>query len=83
MAFITTFLVVLVFAITPGLLVVTACFLVGVVASLPILAVAAVTRLVSADPPDEQVECWTLRFWTRPASGPAYQDFAAVYATWG
>ena len=50
MAFaITTFFAVLVFAVIPGLLVMIAGFLIGVVASLPILAVSALTRLVSTD----------------------------------
>ena len=51
---ITTFVGVLFFAVIPGLLVVVAGFLVGVVASLPILAVASLTRLVGADPPKDE-----------------------------
>ena len=53
---ITTIPVVLVFAVIPGLLVVIAGFLVGVVASLPILAVASLTHLVSTDPPKGEAE---------------------------
>ena len=53
---ITTIPVVLVFAVIPGLLVVMAGFLVGVVASLPILAVASLTRLVSTDPPKGEAD---------------------------
>lgn len=50
MAFaITTFFAVLVFAVIPGLLVMIAGFLIGVVASLPILAISALTRLVNTD----------------------------------
>lgn len=57
MAFIiSTSVVVLFFAVIPGLLVVMAGILVGVVASLPILAVTSLTRLVSTYPPEEEAD---------------------------
>ena len=57
MAFaITTFFAVLLFAVIPGLLVVIAGFLIGVVASPPILAVAWLTRLVSHEPPKGEAD---------------------------
>ena len=57
MAFaITTFVAILFFAVIPGFVVVIAGFLGGVVVSLPILAVALLTRLVSADPPTGETE---------------------------
>ena len=40
-----------VFAIIPGLLAVMASFIIGMVVSLPILAVASLTRLVGHEPP--------------------------------
>ena len=57
MAFlITTFVSVLFFTVIPGTLVVIAGFLVGLVASLPILAVASLTSLVKTDPPNDETE---------------------------
>ena len=53
---ITTFVAVFLFAVIPGLLVVMAGFLVGVAASLPILAVALLTRLVSHEPPKGEAD---------------------------
>ena len=53
---ITTIPVVLLFAVIPGFLVVIAGFLVGVVASLPILAVASLTCLVRTDPPKGEAD---------------------------
>ena len=53
---ITTFVAVFLFAVIPGFVVVIAGFLVGVVVSIPILAVALLTRLVSADPPTGETE---------------------------
>ena len=48
---ITTFSIVLVFAVIPGMLLIIAGLLLGTIASLPILAVASLTHLVSRDPP--------------------------------
>ena len=57
MAFaITTFVAILFFAVIPGFLVVITGFMVGVVASIPILAVASLTRLVATDPPKDEAE---------------------------
>ena len=48
---ITTLVVLIFFAVIPGLLVVMAGFIIGIAASLPILAVASLTRLVGREPP--------------------------------
>ena len=53
---ITTFFVILSFAVIPGILVVISGFLIGIIASLPILAVASLTRLVSTHSPKDEVE---------------------------
>ena len=48
---ITTFSIVLVFAVIPTMLLIIAGLLLGTIASFPMLAVASLTRLVSRDPP--------------------------------
>ena len=54
--FITTFVSVLFFAVIPGAVVVLVGFLVGIVASLPILAVASLTGLIKRDPLEDEAE---------------------------
>ena len=54
--FITTFVSVMFFAVMPGAVVVLAGFLVGIVAALPILAVASLTGLINRDPFEDEAE---------------------------
>ena len=54
--FITTVVSVLFFAVIPGAVVVLAGFLVGIVASLPILAVASLTGLIKTDPFEDEAK---------------------------
>ena len=51
---ITTLAVLILFAVIPGLLAVMGGCIIGIVASLPILAVASLTRLVGREPPQEE-----------------------------
>ena len=51
---ITTPAVLMFFAVLPGLLVVMGGFIIGMVVSLPILAVASPTRLVGQDSPQDE-----------------------------
>ena len=53
---VTTLAVLIFFVLIPGLLVVMGGFIIGMAASLPILAVASLTRLVGREPPKKEVE---------------------------
>ncbi len=53
---VTTLAVLIFFVLIPGTIAVLAGFIIGIVASLPILAVASLTRLVSHEPLQETEE---------------------------
>ena len=44
------------FVLIPGTIAVIAGFIIGIAASLPILAVASLTRLVGHEPPEEETD---------------------------
>ena len=51
---ITTLAVLMLFAIIPGTIAVITGFIIGIVASLPILAIGSLTRLVGQDSPRDE-----------------------------
>ena len=53
---ITTLAVLIFFVLIPGTIAVLTGFIIGITASLPILAVASLTRLVGHEPPEKEID---------------------------